>query len=47
MSLLSTGSPTTGPRLSEAKLFSDDGQASSFGRESSVSTADSKGATVQ
>ncbi|KAE8134902.1 armadillo-type protein [Aspergillus pseudotamarii] len=35
MSLLSTGSPTTGRRLSEAKLFSNDGQASSFGREAS------------
>ncbi|KAE8367443.1 armadillo-type protein [Aspergillus caelatus] len=40
MSLPSTGSPTTGRRLSEAKLFSNDGQASSFGREASVSTTD-------
>ncbi|KAE8401094.1 armadillo-type protein [Aspergillus pseudonomiae] len=35
MSLLSTGSPTIGRRLSEVKLFSNDGQTSSFGREAS------------
>ncbi|OOO11678.1 Pumilio/Puf RNA-binding repeat-G8637 containing protein [Aspergillus oryzae] len=35
MSLLSTGSPTTGRRLSETKLLSNDGQASSFGHEAS------------
>ncbi|OGM43561.1 pumilio-family RNA binding repeat protein [Aspergillus bombycis] len=33
MSLLSTGSPTIGRRLSEAKLLSNDGQTSSVGRE--------------
>ncbi|KAK6820395.1 hypothetical protein RU639_007318 [Aspergillus parasiticus] len=35
MSLLSTGSPTTGRRLSETKLLSNDGQSSSFGRKTS------------
>lgn len=47
MSLLSTGSPTTGRRLPETKLLSNNGQASSFGHEASVSTADGKGATIQ
>ncbi|KAE8375881.1 armadillo-type protein [Aspergillus bertholletiae] len=35
MSLLSTGSPTINCRLSETKLFSSDGQISSFGLEES------------